>query len=107
MLPKSSRLSHFEFLQVKKSATTINHPLFSLLYSRSSHGRSRFSVVVSTRVAPKAHSRNQIRRSVYNSLPPHHSPAFDVIIFLKPKSAQVENEKLNSQIHTVLSEIRP
>lgn len=68
MLSKGQRLNRTEFTTARKQGVTIHHTLFSLFIGNSPDTKSHFSIVVSSKVAKTAVSRNTIRRRVYTCL---------------------------------------
>lgn len=74
MLPRSHTLRSGEFSQILKEGKTIRSPLFVLrikkatVKSAKTEKTSRFSVVVSKKIAKTAVERNFTRRKVYSAL---------------------------------------
>lgn len=68
MIPKKNRINREDFGKLLKNGKFINSGTFSVRYLRNSLNLSHFSVVVAKKVAPKAVSRNKIRRRIYSIL---------------------------------------
>jgi ribonuclease P protein component len=105
MLPKTSRLSRSDFIQVKRHGTVSHYPLFSLVYKKSLLPHNRFSVIVSTRVFSKAVLRNKVRRFTYRLLSVLPPQSADVIVFLKPGASKISYEKISTEINSVIPKI--
>jgi len=69
MLSKKQRLPIQDFLLAK--ATVRRSPSFTVKTFRTSLPYSRFGVVISKKVAPKATERNRIKRQIFSLLAPY------------------------------------
>jgi ribonuclease P protein component len=111
MLSLKNRLTTpTEFYQIKKSGKKASNSYFSILYILDkSSNNPKLSVVISKAYAPKATTRNKIKR-----ITRHLSREFltklpnglKAIVFPKTKILQVNHEKLKSEFEKVISEIK-
>lgn len=100
MLPKKNRIPREIFDPLWKSGKRLASPLFSFQYVPSPNADSRFSAVVSKKVAKTAVQRNSIRRKVYNSLKniiplikkPIHATFHVKTAILQASLAEIEKE---------------
>lgn len=68
MLPKKNRLSFPEVNELKKSQTPlIQGRFFGLIFQKKPEDR-KFGLIISTKVAPKAVSRNQVKRELFRAV---------------------------------------
>lgn len=90
MLPRSKRLSVSLFTNVLANGKIVHSPLFTarILKTAASHdGSSRFSAVISKKIAKTAVERNKFRRRIYTSLSSLEKrvlPGFHIILMAKP-----------------------
>lgn len=89
MLPRAYRLSdHQEIREVFRFGKRANGSLFSFIFLRNTSPVSRFAVIVSKKVAPRAVDRNRMKRLVREAV--HHrllqlAPGYVGIILLSKK----------------------
>lgn len=89
MLPRAYRLSdHQEIREVFRVGKRANGSLFSFIFLRNTSPVSRFAVIVSKKVAPRAVDRNRVKRLVREAI--HHqlpqlAPGYVGIILLSKK----------------------
>lgn len=105
MFKKTERLSRSEFATFFKSGERYNSPFLTLVYTN--HKRLHCSVVVSKKVAKKAHDRNKLRRRVYGKL--HNklksSTTGVFIVLLKPSFATLTKQEQTEEVQKILSRI--
>lgn len=90
MLAKKQRLPRLVFSEVFSRGKRINNPYTTLIINPSQSFAC--SVVVSKKVAKKAHDRNRIRRRLYALVREQiatNSPALALIIVTKPAIAKL------------------
>jgi ribonuclease P protein component len=104
MLSRALKLDRKRFSEVNKRSTAVTTPYF---FVRLQFGapESRFAVVVSKKVSPKAVKRNQLRRLVYSLL----AEAIDAlekpvagIVTLSLASATASREDLSAALKGAL-----
>lgn len=93
MPPKSRRLSKQRVRDVFAHGTRVHSPLFTLIvYYTPQKSRSSCSVTVSKQIAPRATSRNTIRRRLYHilyALIPDSGAAYVLIAKKEVRNASV------------------
>lgn len=85
MLGKKNRANRHHFTAISKGKTVFS-PFFSVRISNNTHTVSRFSVVVSKKVAKSAVERNSIRRKFYAALEPFKKSNFSAIFYIKKEA---------------------
>ena len=86
MLPASKRLSVPLFATVLAKGSIVHSPLFTARIMKTA-GPSRFSAVISKKIAKTAVERNKLRRRIYSgvgSLIAKLKPGFHVLLMAKP-----------------------
>lgn len=87
MIPQRNRLEKNRVEYILKKGTRKSGKHFNLKYLPSSAQQSRFCVIVSLKVAPKAVLRNRLRRQIYEiirCLEPQLVKPQDIILITKP-----------------------
>lgn len=107
MLNKKDRLtrSRVEYILRKGHRQTSRH--FSTRFLRGTGDSSRFAVVVSTRVAPKATDRNRLRRQIYEAVQqadPLES-SLDIVLISKPSAKELTFKELLDTINSTLKKL--
>ena len=100
MLPSSRRLSTTLFDKVLKQGKFFSGSMFTIRVLKA-QGMSRFSVVISKKIAKKAVERNKIRRRVYsslNTLLPRLTDGFLCVFMMKDQIKAMEYEKIKKNI---------
>lgn len=103
MLAKKYKLPVAAFLR-KKTVGLKNQPYFNLKISFSELNYSRFGVVISKKVSPKAVVRNKIKRIIFDFLRKKHFQEFpgkDILIIIYPDAAKLEKEKLEEKLEII------
>lgn len=105
MLRKAERLTRAEFTEFFKRGQRSNSPHLQLIYTpyKSLHG----SVVVSKKVAKKAHDRNALRRRVYDQVRRElHGKCTGVfILLLRPSFASLSKIEQRESVQKMLARI--
>lgn len=96
MLSKQQRLTknRIDYLFKKGKKVANNH--FVVKYLRTSYPSSRFCVVASVTLFPKAVARNRFRRQIYEILRLHPKlplQSLDVMLITKNKAEQYKNHE--------------
>ena len=105
MLPKTRRLTRRDLKQVMRLGRQIKTPQVYIKYFRNKLNFSRFAVVISNKVLPRAHDRNRLKRLIYTSLIYPHTSFMDTVIGVFPSVVNLSDEVLCSEINQVLSQI--
>src|SRR4051812_21797720 len=89
MLPRSKRLSVPLFTNVLANGSIVHSPLFTarILKTAQSKVDSRFSAVISKKIAKTAVERNKFRRRIYSgvaAVDKKVKPGFQIILMAKP-----------------------
>jgi ribonuclease P protein component len=95
MLPRSKRLSVPLFANVLAKGSIVHSPLFTarIVKTAGQHSDSRFSAVVSKKVAKTAVERNKLRRRTYAALSKITSKIKDGFhVILLAKNAMIKAE---------------
>jgi len=109
VLPKPHRLPlRFFRDQTNQSGSLISGPLFSLVVARPPERQglpTRFSVIISKKVAANAVDRNRLRRQLLHHLArqlPQISPGFDAIILAKQSLTTASQDFVLKEIKRLL-----
>lgn len=110
MIAKKYRVNSSKIDYIMKKGDSASSKLFLVKFKKNPEQFSRYSVIISKKVASKAATRNLLRRRAYESLRLHipfekneHKPHFDVVLIAKkyihPSSYQaVETDLKNIQL---------
>lgn len=104
MLPKTRKLSRRNLREVFRAGLSIKTKFVILKYLPNSQSFSRFAVIVSTKVFPKSHDRNKIKRLIYH-LVLAFSSKMDVVIILSPQVVNLTHEEITASLNQVLSKV--
>ena len=107
MLPHSRRASRILFEKTLKNSKTIHSEYFSLRIGNNDSTQSRYSFVVSKKVAANATKRNQIRRRGYAAL--EHlmisiKPGAVLLFFAKKGIESLSQQALEASIASTLKQ---
>lgn len=111
MLSLQNRLTTpSEFYQIKKSGKKVSNSFFSVVYINDfSNPNPKISIIISKAFAPKATTRNKIKR-ITRSLAREYLGNFPknikALIFPKTKILLVNHEKLKVEFGNLISEIK-
>jgi len=109
MLPKNNRInSSIIFKEILKRGQKKEHQYFKIVFLRNNKKKSRFAVIVSSKIYQLAVKRNLIKRRLKNILREliFFLPAgFDVLIFVKRDCLDLSFQNLKSQLKEFLMEI--
>ena len=101
MLPQSQRLSSSRIDYLLRKGKKGGDASLTVKYIHTSNPSSRFCVIVSSKIAPKAVRRNQIRRQIYEILRTnqHLLPAsFDFALIARTSLLQLTYQDLEKAI---------
>lgn len=105
MIPKSLRLPKLKILKTLKKGKKIEQNLFRVKFLPSRAANSRFSVIVSTKVATKAVARNRIRRQIFEIIRLNQGVTkgtFDIVLISKAKITEAKFENIKDTIIKIL-----
>ncbi len=115
MLPKSQRLTsnRIEYLLRKGRRSTEGgrkngNLFFTVKYLTTQQPQSRFCVIVSTKIFPKAVERNHLRRQIYEVFRLHPElPSFsaDIVVIAKTPLTKLNFQDLTKTIVQLLKNI--
>jgi ribonuclease P protein component len=109
MIPKKNRIEKSLFDSIYKSGTPIHTPLFYLLYSHNSSLETKFSFVVSKKIAKTAVLRNKLRRRGYSVIRKNMSQIeshVQCLIFLKAGSGDLLFKEYENQLVFLLKKAK-
>ncbi len=101
MLPSSQRLSRNEIDYLYKKGVKKVTPGFIAKYLPGRKTKSRFCVVVSIKIAPKAVARNRVRRQLYEAIRLNQhllGKNYDIMFILKSTFIKLEFQEISSGI---------
>jgi ribonuclease P protein component len=105
MISRKFRLTRPRFLIAKRLGKSRDYPDFSAVFYPH-NGYSRFSVVISSKLAKKAVIRNRLRRNIYDQLSTLNSQfSTDMIIYPKSAMLNFSYEEIGTSLNTYLSKI--
>ncbi len=107
MLSKNKRLNKAKFKEILKKSKKIEGENFSYRVQFIKNGQEpRFSVVVSSKVSPKAVVRNKIRRQIYEILGKTAlNGQISAIVYVKKEALKLDFRAMNKEISGVLGKI--
>jgi len=108
MIPQRNRLEKSRVEYILKKGTRKSGKLFNLKYLNSPTQQSRFCVIVSLKVTPKATLRNRLRRQIYEIIRTSEfkpKTPQDIILITKPDITSLSFEELNKVIIEVLKNL--
>ncbi|PIR44371.1 ribonuclease P protein component [Candidatus Wolfebacteria bacterium CG10_big_fil_rev_8_21_14_0_10_31_9] len=103
MLAKKYKLPINTFLN-KKTASLKQPPYFNFKIISNNLNFSRFGVVISKKVSPKAVERNKIKRTIFNFIRTkkyHLNLGKDILIIVYPETAKIEKEKIEKKLSVI------
>ncbi len=105
MFKKSYRLDTSQFKEVFNFGKTIKSALFLVKSKENGIRHSRFAVVVSKKVAKKAHDRNYLKRRTYNAIKEIYKdfPVADYIFILNSGVKDIQYSNLIKNIKETFS----
>jgi len=102
MLERTRRVTKIMFDDVLKNGVSSHSPSFSFkILRKTAQIESRFSVVVSKKVAKSAVKRNRLRRIVQAIVRVLYSRTVggnNCLVFIKKDISQIKNENLKSEL---------
>lgn len=79
---------------VEKNGRVVKTPFFLIKVFPSQFPYSRFGIIISKKVAPKAAARNKIKRIIFSALNPDRKPAKDFLIIAGPKIKELSKKQI-------------
>lgn len=106
MLPKSERLIKSEFNQVFSKGKIYSSPTLLIKVLEKDSSKSKFSVSVSKKVAPKAVVRNKIRRAVYRAIAKiiKNIKNIDCTVIVKKDLSKSPQNEIDQSVTNILSD---
>ncbi|MEN9921434.1 MAG: Ribonuclease [Candidatus Parcubacteria bacterium] len=103
MFKKSYRLNTSLFKEVFNFGNTIKNNYFLIKIKKNELKHSRFSIVVSKKVAKKAHERNYLKRKVFHALKEIYKemPVFDYIFILNSQTKDLQYKDLIKKLKEI------
>ncbi|HMR01410.1 MAG TPA: ribonuclease P protein component [Candidatus Gracilibacteria bacterium] len=107
MLSYKTRLRRSRVEHILKKGQKQANQHFSIKFLRGSGNQSRFAVVVSSKVEPKAVHRNHLRRRVYEALKHAEQPQdpVDMVLITRNSVKEMSFQELQEEINRILSKI--
>ena len=109
MIPQKNRLSRLQVSYVIKKGKRLSCENFNIKYlarklsNHATEQESRFCVVVSTKISPKAVERNRIRRQIFEAIAAEKTKVpIDMILFTKPSIKNPDFEQIKEEIDKIL-----
>jgi len=106
MLPKKHRINRKLFKEVAKKGKSFSYPYFSVKIAPNGENQSRFTFVVSSKVAKRAVDRNKIKRRARNIVAKNLNKIknpINAIIFFKKGVEKLTFAELQKQINDIFS----
>lgn len=106
MLPRSKKVSRKEFPKGHKKGATYHSPNLSLVVVKKDFKLpSKFSFIISSKVAKKAVERNKLKRWTYHTIQKEYDNiknGFVCIFFSKKNSTELTHGQLEDQVRVLL-----
>lgn len=103
MPPKSQRFNRSEFASHFKTGVRYHTTHFTFIITPGE--AVKYGVVVSKKVAKKAHDRNRIRRRIYTLLRTHLPTTVRCIVVVKPSLARLTRRQLQEIVLKEIAEV--
>lgn len=111
MLPKSHRLAKNRIEHILKKGRKKSNHFFTIKYlPNSRHNHSRFCVMTSIKISPKAVERNRLRRQIYEIFrlnPQLPTSPYDLVVIVKPPLSKLSFQELTKSILINLQNLTP
>lgn len=106
MLPQTDRLRRNRVEYILKKGQRQANQYFSIKFLRGAESDSRFAVVVSMKVEPKAVDRNQLRRRIYEAIKkaPKPKDPLDMVLITRPSTKKLSFQELQKAVNQTLSQ---
>lgn len=105
MLPGPHRLRHEKDIKTLfAKGKSVFDPVCGIKYRRNTVGKTRFAVVVGTKVSKRAVDRNRVRRRIRSAIEKHLSslaPGFDIMVLVRPEALKNDAAALEARIVAV------
>ena len=108
MLPKSHRLTNNRIAYLLKKGQKKGNNFFTIKYRPNRQTHSRFCVVTSIKISPKAVVRNRLRRQIYEVLrlnPQLPAAPTDIVIFVKNTVTKLKFAALTKAVLSALQHL--
>lgn len=107
MLSYNNRLRRSRVEHILKKGQKHANQHFSIKFLRRSRDQSRFAVVVSLKVEPKAVDRNRLRRRIYQAIKHAEQPKepVDMVLITRKSVKEMSFQELQEEINSILSKI--
>ncbi len=109
MIAKNLRLPRLRIKYVLHKGKKINIGGFAVRHLASGADNSRFCVVISTKVAPKAVDRNRLRRQIYETIRLNGDISgrrhCDMVIIGMPETAKIKQPALKNNIIEIINSV--
>ncbi|MBU0668117.1 ribonuclease P protein component [Patescibacteria group bacterium] len=112
MIPQKNRLSRSQVASVIKKGKRLSSEHFNIKYlartskNHATRQESRFCVVVSTKISPKATERNRIRRQIFEAIAAEQTKIpLDIILFTKPSIKDLDFGRIKEEFAKILHKI--
>jgi ribonuclease P protein component len=108
MIPKKQRLQRNLINKILHKGQKVDQKYFSYKYAPSKSQSSRFCVIISLKVSPKAVIRNRLRRKIYEIIRLNAalvSSPYDIIIICKKGAPGLAHKELLQEITKAFKKI--
>lgn len=107
MLPTKHRLNRQRVEYILKKGNRQGNKFFSIKFLRGTGQVSRFAVVVSTKIEPKATDRNHLRRKIYEAIRFANKPSLplDTVLIARPAVKELRFAELQKAVSSTLSKL--
>lgn len=108
MIPKKNRLNRSRVQYTLKKGGKVSCEYFNIKYLNSRSDETRFAVIISLKVSPKAVERNKLRRQIYETLSNsgiNKRKPLDVVIVAKNKVLSLNYNQLQKNLISTLNKI--
>lgn len=108
MLPSLNRLPSPETRKVLREGRRISLPEFQLVYRKKTSEPSRFTVIVSTKIAKRATQRNRLKRLIRESLQhilPDLKSNLDGVVIVRKNFSESTQVEIQEKVKSLLEKI--
>lgn len=108
MLSYNNRLRRSRVEHILKKGQKQANQHFSIKFLRGSASQSRFAVVVSLKIEPKAVDRNRLRRRIYEALKHAEQPQdpVDMVLITRKSVKEMTFQELQEEINKILCSVQ-
>jgi len=90
---------------IGKNARVIKTPFFLFKIFPSRFSYSRFGIIISKKVAPRATQRNKLKRIIFSACNPKENPGKDFLMIVSPKIKNLTKEEIIKQLQELFNAI--